>query len=61
MPLQNILVIIGSGFWFQGQALARISIGNTFDSKGDWASSLAAFKEGYRQVYLFVCIVFQFG
>nr|GMC64406.1 protein TONSOKU [Ipomoea batatas] len=31
----------------EGQALAKISIGNTFDSKGDWASALAAYKEGY--------------
>ncbi|VFQ96085.1 unnamed protein product [Cuscuta campestris] len=32
----------------EGQAMAKINIGNTFDSKGDWESALASFEEGYR-------------
>ncbi|CAH9071124.1 unnamed protein product, partial [Cuscuta epithymum] len=31
----------------EGQALAKINIGNAFDSKGDWESALASFKEAY--------------
>lgn len=34
---------------FQGQALAKVNIGNVLDSCGDWAGALQAFEEGYRQ------------
>lgn len=33
---------------FQGQALAKINIGDVLDSSGDWAGALQAFEEGYR-------------
>lgn len=33
---------------FQGQALAKVNIGNVLDSCGDWAGALQAFEEGYR-------------
>jgi hypothetical protein len=36
---------------FQGQALAKVNIGNVLDSRGDWADALEAFKEGYRQYF----------
>ncbi|KAF3650623.1 putative 40S ribosomal protein S18-like [Capsicum annuum] len=32
----------------EGQALAKINIGNVLDSKGNWRGALAAFEEGYR-------------
>ncbi|KAK4416756.1 protein TONSOKU [Sesamum alatum] len=32
----------------EGQALAKINIGDVLDSSGDWAGALGAFKEGYR-------------
>ncbi|OMO57086.1 Leucine-rich repeat, ribonuclease inhibitor subtype [Corchorus capsularis] len=32
----------------EGQALAKINIGNVLDSKGDWTGALEAFEEGYR-------------
>ncbi|KAK1276452.1 Protein TONSOKU [Acorus gramineus] len=32
----------------EGQALAKINIGEVLDSSGDWAGALEAFKEGYR-------------
>jgi hypothetical protein len=41
---------------FQGQALAKVNIGNVLDSCGDWAGALQAYEEGYRQcldVFLF--------
>ncbi|KAK1322668.1 Protein TONSOKU [Acorus calamus] len=34
----------------EGQALAKINIGEVLDSSGDWAGALEAFKEGYRQI-----------
>jgi len=34
---------------FQGQALAKVNIGNVLDSCGDWAGALQAYEEGYRQ------------
>jgi hypothetical protein len=33
---------------FQGQALAKVNIGNVLDSCGDWAGALQAYEEGYR-------------
>ncbi|KAL8477291.1 hypothetical protein ACS0TY_029543 [Phlomoides rotata] len=33
---------------FEGQALAKINIGDVLDSKGDWKDALDAFREGYR-------------
>ncbi|CAN4114152.1 unnamed protein product [Withania somnifera] len=32
----------------EGQALAKINIGNVLDSNGNWGGALAAFGEGYR-------------
>ncbi|XP_020590529.1 protein TONSOKU-like isoform X2 [Phalaenopsis equestris] len=32
----------------QGQALAKINVGEVLDSSGDWVGALEAFKEGYR-------------
>ncbi|XP_060184137.1 protein TONSOKU isoform X2 [Lycium barbarum] len=32
----------------EGQALAKINIGNVLDSNGNWGGALAAFEEGYR-------------
>ncbi|XP_019704560.2 protein TONSOKU isoform X1 [Elaeis guineensis] len=32
----------------EGQALAKINIGEVLDSSGDWAGALEAFEEGYR-------------
>lgn len=32
----------------QGQALAKVNIGNVLDSCGDWAGALQAYEEGYR-------------
>ncbi|MQM05860.1 hypothetical protein Taro_038676 [Colocasia esculenta] len=32
----------------EGQALAKINIGNVLDSAGDWAGALESFEEGYR-------------
>ncbi|KAM3244362.1 hypothetical protein ACQJBY_055975 [Aegilops geniculata] len=32
----------------EGQALAKVNIGNVLDSCGDWAGALQAFEEGYR-------------
>ncbi|KAI4982503.1 hypothetical protein ZWY2020_022995 [Hordeum vulgare] len=32
----------------EGQALAKVDIGNVLDSCGDWAGALQAFEEGYR-------------
>ncbi|GAB2254133.1 hypothetical protein Droror1_Dr00021942 [Drosera rotundifolia] len=32
----------------EGQALAKINIGNVLDSDGDWVGALHAFEEGYR-------------
>ncbi|KAI3979599.1 hypothetical protein MKX01_013694 [Papaver californicum] len=32
----------------EGQALAKINIGDVLDSQGDWTGALEAFKEGYR-------------
>ncbi|XP_072952693.1 protein TONSOKU isoform X2 [Typha angustifolia] len=32
----------------EGQALAKINIGEVLDSSGDWAGALQAFEEGYR-------------
>ncbi|XP_026420817.1 protein TONSOKU-like isoform X2 [Papaver somniferum] len=32
----------------EGQALAKINIGDVLDSQGDWIGALEAFKEGYR-------------
>lgn len=34
---------------FQGQAYAKVSIGNVLDSYGDWAGALQSYEEGYRQ------------
>ena len=34
---------------FQGQALAKVNIGNVLDSCGKHADALEAFEEGYRQ------------
>lgn len=36
------------GYRFQGQALAKVNMGNVLDSNGDWAGALDAFQEGYR-------------
>lgn len=33
---------------FQGQALAKINIGDVLDSDGNYAGALNAFKEGYE-------------
>jgi hypothetical protein len=46
---------------FQGQALAKVNIGNVLDSCGNWARALQAFEEGYRQ-YLctFLSIIFKY-
>lgn len=38
--------------WFQGQALAKINIGDVLDSDGNWAGALDAFEEGYRHVLM---------
>jgi hypothetical protein len=35
-------------YWFQGQALAKINIGDVLDCDGDWMGALNAFEEGYR-------------
>ncbi|PAN08597.1 hypothetical protein PAHAL_1G423100 [Panicum hallii] len=32
----------------EGQALAKVNIGNVLDSCGDWAGALQAYEEGYR-------------
>ncbi|KAM7257408.1 hypothetical protein ACFE04_013149 [Oxalis oulophora] len=32
----------------EGQALAKVNIGNVLDSDGDWTGALNAFEEGYR-------------
>ncbi|XP_071679038.1 protein TONSOKU isoform X2 [Lolium perenne] len=32
----------------EGQALAKVNIGNALDSRGDWEDALKAFEEGYR-------------
>ncbi|KAK4393815.1 protein TONSOKU [Sesamum angolense] len=43
----------------EGQALAKINIGDVLDSSGDWEGALGAFQEGYRQVplpYIFSCL-----
>ncbi|KAL9462342.1 hypothetical protein AB3S75_000365 [Citrus x aurantiifolia] len=32
----------------EGQALAKVNMGNVLDSNGDWAGALDAFQEGYR-------------
>jgi hypothetical protein len=33
---------------FQGQALAKVNIGNVLDSCADWPGALQAYEEGYR-------------
>jgi hypothetical protein len=33
---------------FQGQALAKINIGDVLDSDGNWTGALDAFEESYR-------------
>ncbi|GJM87258.1 hypothetical protein PR202_ga03195 [Eleusine coracana subsp. coracana] len=33
----------------EGQALAKVNIGNVLDSYSDWASALQSYEEGYRQ------------
>lgn len=38
--------------FLQGQALAKINIGNVLDSDGDWQGALDAFEESYRYVLL---------
>jgi len=40
---------------FQGQALAKVNIGNVLDSCGDWAGALQAYEEGYRQCHDVSC------
>ncbi|KAI3451497.1 hypothetical protein Pfo_008162 [Paulownia fortunei] len=40
----------------EGQALAKINIGDVLDSSDDWAGALDAFKEGYRQVPLLIAV-----
>ncbi|GFP84877.1 protein tonsoku [Phtheirospermum japonicum] len=34
----------------EGQALAKINIGDVLDSSGDWAGALDAFQKGHRQI-----------
>ncbi|KAJ4838238.1 hypothetical protein Tsubulata_011305 [Turnera subulata] len=34
--------------WAEGQALAKINIGDVLDCDGDWRGALSAFEEGYR-------------
>ncbi|KAK4359818.1 hypothetical protein RND71_022047 [Anisodus tanguticus] len=41
----NTYISIGN---LEGQALAKINIGNVLDSNGNWRGALAAFEEGYR-------------
>ncbi|KAK2988280.1 hypothetical protein RJ640_016860 [Escallonia rubra] len=36
----------------EGQALAKVNIGDVLDSDGNWAGALEAFEEGYRQFYV---------
>ncbi|XP_062220506.1 protein TONSOKU-like [Phragmites australis] len=45
MKSWNIYRSIGN---LEGQALAKVNIGNVLDSCGDWAGALQAFEEGYR-------------
>ncbi|XP_078447079.1 tetratricopeptide repeat (TPR)-containing protein isoform X2 [Wolffia australiana] len=45
MKSWNISRSIGN---LEGQALAKINIGNVLDSAGDWAAALESFEEGYR-------------
>ncbi|PIA41850.1 hypothetical protein AQUCO_02200346v1 [Aquilegia coerulea] len=42
----NLYKSIGN---LEGQALAKINIGDVLDGDGDWIGALEAFKEGYRQ------------
>ncbi|KAL6911597.1 hypothetical protein ACP4OV_000402 [Aristida adscensionis] len=44
MKSWNIYRSIGN---LEGQALAKVNIGNVLDSSGDWAGALQAFEEGY--------------
>ncbi|KAL6635242.1 hypothetical protein ACP70R_027913 [Stipagrostis hirtigluma subsp. patula] len=44
MKSWNIYRSIGN---LEGQALAKVNIGNVLDSCGDWAGALQAFEEGY--------------
>ncbi|RLN08873.1 protein TONSOKU isoform X2 [Panicum miliaceum] len=46
MKSWNMYRTIGN---LEGQALAKVNIGNVLDSCGDWAGSLQAYEEGYRQ------------
>ncbi|KAJ1281342.1 hypothetical protein BS78_04G298800 [Paspalum vaginatum] len=45
MKSWNIYRSIGN---LEGQALAKVNIGNVLDSCGDWAGALQAYEEGYR-------------
>ncbi|KAG2662074.1 hypothetical protein PVAP13_1KG494580 [Panicum virgatum] len=45
MKSWNTYRAIGS---LEGQALAKVNIGNVLDSCGDWAGALQAYEEGYR-------------
>ncbi|WVZ55398.1 hypothetical protein U9M48_006061 [Paspalum notatum var. saurae] len=45
MKSWNIYRSIGN---MEGQALAKVNIGNVLDSCGDWAGALQAYEEGYR-------------
>ncbi|XP_077242137.1 tetratricopeptide repeat (TPR)-containing protein [Tasmannia lanceolata] len=45
MKSWNIYRLIGN---LEGQALAKINIGEVLDSAGDWTGALQAFEEGYR-------------
>nr|CAB3451284.1 unnamed protein product [Digitaria exilis] len=45
MKSWNMYRTIGN---LEGQALAKVNIGNVLDSCGDWAGALQAYEEGYR-------------
>lgn len=42
------IFLLKISYLLQGQALAKINIGDVLDCTGDWKGALDAFEEGYR-------------
>lgn len=51
-------ILTMKSYLFQGQALAKINIGDVLDCDGDWAGALDAFEEGYRYSFFFSFLTF---